>query len=88
MDAVEKAEDAIKRWAEPDEELGWPGAPDVATHAHEIAGILFSENLLSPYADDPKPVEGGYDRERDAFWIKGQWVPANVIEKDDRKAGF
>jgi hypothetical protein len=41
----EAVTDAIREWAAPDEELGWPGSPEVAQHAEEIAAFLWERGL-------------------------------------------
>jgi hypothetical protein len=44
----DEVRDALIEWAKPDEELGWPGAPEVAQHAEEIASFLWERGLTCP----------------------------------------
>jgi hypothetical protein len=46
LDVIEEAKIAILNWSSPDEELGWPGAPEVADHAEELAGHLWESGVL------------------------------------------
>lgn len=39
---------SIEKWAEPNEELGWPGSEEVKQHAEEIAAYLWEQELISP----------------------------------------
>jgi hypothetical protein len=45
-DVMVDTEEALREWARPDEELGWPGSSTVEMNAEEIAAFLWERGLL------------------------------------------
>lgn len=45
-DVHHEATEALKEYAEPDQDLGWEGSADVAQNAEEIAAFLAERGLL------------------------------------------
>lgn len=44
--AIDKAAEALREYAKPWAEIGWPGAPMITDNAEEIAGFLWEAGVL------------------------------------------